>query len=66
MNKLRRLGWIILIVGVLWDLSYHTLLAIATTALPPVVDVLGNMGHGITLGGIVLVILSYIYKQNRL
>ncbi len=65
MIKLRRLGWIILIVGVVWDLSYHTLLAIASTALPPIVDVLGNLGHGITLGGIVLVILSFLVVQNK-
>ncbi len=58
MNKLRRLGWIILIIGVVWDLSYHALLAVSGTALPSIVDVLGNLGHGITLAGLVLLILS--------
>ncbi len=57
---LRRLGWITLLAGIVWDLSYHTVLFLAAnSSLPPVVDVLGNLGHGITLGGIVLVILSF-------
>ena len=63
MTRLRRLGWAIFIVGVLWDLGYHVLLA-ANTPLPPVVDVLGDLGHALTLGGVALVILSLIYKPG--
>lgn len=64
MSRLRRLGWVILVVGVLWDLSYHTLLA-THAALPSFVDVLGDLGHALTLGGFALVIFSFIYKQGR-
>ncbi|MGB8644319.1 MAG: hypothetical protein WCF84_03730 [Anaerolineae bacterium] len=57
---LRRLGWITLIGGVAWDLTYHTLLYLAASAtFPPIVDVLGSLGHGITLAGLVLLVLSF-------
>ncbi len=62
--RLKRIGWILLIVGLVWDVAYHGTLVVVGGALGPLFDVIGNLGHVVTFAGIVIVIL-YLLRENQ-
>ncbi len=63
MKDLRGAGLAILALGIAWDLAYHSILLLRGSDLPPALDLLGNLGHLVTLAGIVILVLYFIRSR---
>ena len=68
--SLLHLGWIIFGLGVIGDLVYHTFLLLTILSRPDRTlsitwYLIGALGHAVTFGGLVLIILALMRRHPR-
>ncbi len=62
--KSTRVGWIVFAFGLAWDIAYHTALFLAPVRVPDTLDLLGGMGHVLTLVGLVIVVWQTLRRHS--
>ncbi|HZQ09709.1 MAG TPA: hypothetical protein VFD70_24235 [Anaerolineae bacterium] len=63
------IGWALIAGGGIWDLIYHLAPIVAGVRWSPLIDRLGEFGHTVILGGMVIVVfavLLYNARRNKL
>ncbi len=63
--KLDRLGWAIFALGLVWDLVYHTALLLAPARVTDTLDLVGGLGHVLTLVGLVIVVWQILRRNSN-
>ncbi len=63
--RLKLAGLAIFLIGVAWDLTYHTALFLTSAQPSDLVDFVGSLGHLLTLVGIVVVIAGLLQQTGH-
>lgn len=58
-------GWLIFMLGVVWDLVYHTALLLTGVTLPSALDLIGSLGHAVTFVGAVVIIFALLRRYKK-
>jgi hypothetical protein len=58
-----RVGVAVLILGVIWDIVFHATEILGLVVASGLYDLIGNLGHLVTLLGLVLVVIPFLRKK---
>lgn len=59
------IGWALILAGGGWDLVYHLAPLVSNIRWSRAIDVLGEFGHTVIFGGMVIVVFAILLQRAR-
>lgn len=63
--SLLRMGLGIFALGLVWDLIYHTVMFVTNLAPSPTQDMVGSLGHIVTVMGMVIILTAQFRRRAQ-
>lgn len=64
-SPLALLGWALIVAGGGWDLVYHLAPLVAGVHWSRAIELLGEFGHTVIFGGMVIVVFAILLQRAR-